>query len=336
MLTDSEGNAVIVYQLKVSDGRVNLHEVTKSCVYETPIASFDLGKYVTLSLEYFSNNETVMLYIDGELSAISNIIYDSEFYSKEITGATLSHVSGAMIKIDNMFLECVNKLFLLSKIDSENKEDGAEIITFEHSSGGNLPSSVSVSLNSGGASVRIKELIERDKALILVTNSGGADTVSIKSSNTSGATEAMVLSTRIRMDIAGNLYLFFYSDSGKQLHRININVDSLSAGGGVRIDDNSGLGESYGYGTLGNPLSGKTVGEWFDLKIEFVNYDDGNMEARIFVDGKYFATSKEAAWAKNKALDISRIDMTTSGGSTGSFAIGEISLAAGLLTDIPE
>ena len=110
---------------------------------------------------------------------------------------------------------------------------------------------------------------------------------------------------------------------------LNINIDN----GRVKIDDNSGLGESYGYGTMGNPLIGKGVGEWFNLKIEISGIDGDDIGAKIYIDGKYFATSNEKAWAGKSYANISSLKISTSVGSAGTFAFDDIVFGNGILTD---
>ncbi len=338
IFTDTEGKEVLVYELRSLNGKVGIYEVTKTGVYETAIATFDCGKDVILGIEYFTTQEIIHLSLNGNVAAITSLSYGGAF--SEIAFCRISALFGvAPITVDDIILESLSKLYIPVSINSENVEDGKSVITFENSTSGNLPSSVTAVLGSGGASAKIKECqISEDsssKALVVETSAGGADTVVVKATGIGADSECVVLETAINVNLShGNIYLIFYDQGGNQIHRINLNQDSVSSGGALRIDDNSGLGASYGYGTLGNPVSGKFAGEWFDLRIEFVNPGGGNIQAVIFVDGEYFGTSTEAAWSGKLATNIAKMQMTTSNGSVGSFALDSVSLTGGEPTSI--
>ena len=334
---DADGNPILILDIEVSDGKAELYEVTSYCTYATPLLTMDVGKYHTLVIEYFPEKESTLISVDGTQVAKTNILCNSEAYSREISFATVSHHRGMAISLDDLVLECRNKLFLDKNLTLDNPEDDDQTLTFEHSSGGNLPSRVSVSLKSGGAFVKVKELIDGtlvNKALVLETHSGAGDTVKLTASGGAFDAECMALDMRVNVDMRGSVFMFFRTSSGEQVHRININIDSAADGNGIRVDDNPDRGEANGYGTIGNLLTGKTLGEWFDLRIELYNPDRDSIEARIFVDGKHVATSTEDVWAGMIAMDISYVEITTSGSSSGSLAIGEISLLPELLTDI--
>jgi hypothetical protein len=313
-----------------------MREVSESAVYEAPIAEFQLGKELDLRIEYYPSRETIQIFLDSELIGVSSLTYSQSF--GEIACAKLSsHGGTGSLTVDNLYLESLNKLFVPRSLIVKNEEDSEERITFDASSSGNLPSRLTVSLTSGGAAVKVKEMIidgVGSKALLLETGKGGIDTLKLNASDPSMGAEAMILEARIKCDFGGSVYAYFCDAKGKQIYRINFNVDSVSEGCGVRIDDNSGLGASYGYGTLGNPLSGKTRNDWFDLRIEFVNPDGGNIEARIFVDGVHFATSVEGAWAGKSALDITSVEFSTGVSAEGIFCIDEIALYGGIVTDV--
>ena len=82
------------------------------------------------------------------------------------------------------------------------------------------------------------------------------------------------------------------------------------------------------HGELSLGIFGEKV--FYDL-----NQNGGNINAEIFVDGKYFATSTELAWAGKSALSITGVELTTSNKSVGIFAFDDISLAKDMLTNKP-
>ena len=329
-LLDGDNNEVIVYELIASENEVYIYEVTERCRYAEPIASFAKGRNTDIAIEWYIPRDVIQIYINGECKAISSLQYSEGREELTVTDAEVALLNGRAT-VDNLVLEAYNKYYNAAYPDGENTEDGEDILTFESSTGSNIPKPITATLKTGGAAVRIDEMTvagERSKVFILSTYSGDADYVDVSVSEKSWAGyDCLVLEADVRYNANGSLYLYFYNGS-TVVYRINLNVQSRI----IHIDDNPGFPP---YGTMGNPQSPVASVDWFRLRIELYNTEGKTMAARIALNGKYFAESKEPSW-QALVSDITRLQMATASTSVGELMLDNVYLGPGVGTITPD
>ena len=329
-LLDENNNRVVVYDLVASGNTVYIYEVTERCRYDEPIASFEKGVDTKLAVEWYLSRDVIQIYVNGACTAISALQYNAAAEELIVNSAKVSSVSGRLT-VDDLVLESYNKYYVSESPDGENTEDGAEIITFESSTGSNLPKSITASLKSGGASVKIDEMIvagQKSKVFVLNTYKGGADFVDITPVSKSGsAYDCFVFEADICYNATGSVFVWFYKGD-TAVYRINLNIQSKI----LHIDDNPGFPP---YGTMGNPATPVACVDWFKLRIELYNTDELSMAARIAINGKYFAESTEPSW-QALVKDITRVDLATASSSVGELMLDNVYAGLGNKTIEPD
>ena len=314
ILTDSSGAPIVAYTLKQSGGKVYIHEATELKTYDEPIASFKVGKRVELLIEYYTANDLIQIFIGTKCVAVSSLRYNDTAKVSEVTGAEVIS-DGATVTLDELFVEAYNKLLVQYNTSGVNTEDGAEVLGFESSTGGNIPSALTYSFGSGGAAIRVDEVmkaVERSKALVLETTAGGADTLTLTPVRRLGAYGCLALEADLSLAYNGSVYLYFRA-GGTDVYRINLNMTN----GSLHIDDNPGFPP---YGTMGNPDVKVGIGKWARIRIELYNKADGSVAARIGVNGKFLAESNEPSW-KGAVSSINSVNFTTNTGGVGVFML---------------
>ena len=323
---DKDGNTVLSYEIASLSGYVYVYEVTEKQTYPVPVGKFRASGLTELGIEYYRAKDIVQLSASGICIAESSLQYNDAAESAEISAVKLSALNGSLA-LDNLVIETVNKFYTEADIISSNTESESDRLTLESSTTANIPSSLTVTLNSGGASAKIDEMMtvsERSKVIIVKTASGGADTLTVTAAEKHGTYKCFVFEADLTVDFAGggSVYMLFKAGDSN-FYRINLNLDSKTKK--LHIDDNPGFAP---YGTMGNPQSAIRAGKWGRVRFEFYNKADGSIAVKIAVNGEFLAEATEPSWKGNVSA-ITKVELTTSTAANGYFALDNIYFAKG-------
>ncbi|MBO5010180.1 MAG: hypothetical protein J6D20_05745 [Clostridia bacterium] len=293
---DANGNTVLCYDLITSGDSVGIHEVTEGKAYETPLASFGKGSAVKLGIEYFAEKDTANIYLDGECVAISSLQYSEKNAKNGIKELLISSVEGSADTLfDNIIIESYNKFYEEEKTDGQNKEDGAEKLTFEHSSTGNIPSGITTSLKSTGANLKIVEIFNEvySKALAFTTLTGAQDAIYFDMANKAAKGNAVVFEADLYIDY--NTYkdtfyeIYLTGDNNNFVYLLTVTFKD----GTLWLGDISGAssqavpGRIWGIGVN----TGVAEATWFNIKIEYYFGDAETVRAKTYVNNELILVS---------------------------------------------
>ncbi|MBR3805287.1 MAG: hypothetical protein IKJ13_00415 [Clostridia bacterium] len=301
------GKYVLAFDFVSKDGKVIIYEFTENGRAAKPISSFDAVSMANLSFEYYPKEKVCQIIYSNNCVAVTSVTYSGESRHLNIDKASVISLSdsGAFI-VDNCICECYNTSFVPRDVVGDNEEDGAQNLTFESSSSGNIPSAITYKLTSLGADVRIEELLDKTrnvtKALVFdSTSDAGGDEVSVKITDPSPEEwNVLVFESDIRFN-ANNVdkisyQIFFEGESSPDTTRQyltsiahangKLKVQDYSYGSStstVQVDGQDAKvyrndGPAVGLNSIGN------VTDWFTLRIEIYKGDRENMRVFTYIN----------------------------------------------------
>ena len=174
-LTDAEGNLIFAVDLVKRGEFIDAYEVASHGTLAEPVSTFAFEEVMNITLDYYTVNDIVTLTVNEKVVLSTTI-----FAMDAPLNAAFATISSYGITLDDVYFEGTNATYRSPSVSTENPDSSSDLITYEHSSTGNLPSRLTTSLKTGGGKAAIA-LMERDgsigKVLHFATSSGDADQV---------------------------------------------------------------------------------------------------------------------------------------------------------------
>ena len=230
--------------------------------------------------------------MSGVSTALSEAgINGSSIAEVEIYG--LNNDTGS-IYLDDVVFESWNKLHENRTVDAENEEDDSSVLTFETSNTGNMPKAITSSLNSTGAALNVKQVLDKNNeyttALECVSRNGAIDSllVGLTESNTQSVMSVFEADFKITSNGTDNLYQIFFESSTASANRAYM-LQLTKSGGSVYMQDLSHHDPSIADGIgrySGRKIKIASLGEWFNIKVEIWNGDKDTVRIKTYVNGE--------------------------------------------------
>ncbi len=287
--TDSNGNIILSYRLVASDTKVKVYENTASNEYENVIAEFARGEEILLNIEYFISKGIINLYVNGQISSVSSVIYDEKAVSLECAAVSFIQTSGqSSITVDDVIIEALNLIYIEENADGDNSEDNATVITFESSTSSNLPSGITKAFRSNGAYVRVREMIKNNtasKVLSFDTAPGGVDNLYISKTEDKSNHNLTIFETdmHISYKIMDHYQFFLETKDGSALYMLHV---GRNEDGYIYMQDISGTSSGAVPDRIFGPLVTTSVkeNEWFNLRIEYYSGDRDTVRFKTYLN----------------------------------------------------
>ncbi len=283
---DEHGNTVIAFEIRVKGGVASIHEKTENNTYSDPLCTITKGKITSISILYYPLRNIAYIISGGQAIASTSLAYSEE--NKLLTPAflTIEAIGGdGSLTLDNLKVETTSDTFVPRDVkDSDNSEDKSEIITYEGSSNGNIPSSVTTKLLSSGSGYAVRELLKKDaytKVLEFNTRPGRQDALNFALTETAKDYNATVFETDFKFTFKNGKvtsFQIFLEDGDKTAYIINLS----QSGNDISFSELSTLDEVRLRG------SNKTIEgaqEWHNLRIEYYNGTRDTVRIKTYIDG---------------------------------------------------
>ena len=304
--TTETGQYVLAFDLVNVGGRIFLYEFTENGRSEKPIASFESLYGAEFKIEYYPQNDVCQVIYNENCVAVTSVAYSGEAADLEVSKITVSSLGDGTLTLDDCIAETYNTLYTKKTPVGENDEDGAEKLTFDSSSTGNLPLAVTHKLVSLGADLRIEELIGKSnaatKALIFdSTSDAGGDEVAFKVTDPAeGEWNALVFEADIsfRAENLNRLSYQIFFEAPTDSNNTRQYLTSLSHGDGkVKLKD-----YSYGSSSVTTEIDGqeykiyrndgptitldepRVATDWFTLRIEIFKGERNEMRILTYIN----------------------------------------------------
>ena len=301
------GKYILAFDLISIGGEVFVYEFTENGRAQKPIASFKSTAMSNLTFEYYPANNVCQIFYADNCVAATSVTYSAESAALSVAKAEITLLSGmGSLMLDNCICESYNTLYTAKKPVGDNSEDGAEKITFESSSTGNIPSATTYKLVSLGAAIRIEELLDKQnkatKALVFdsTADAGGDEVAFGITSPAEGEWNVLVFEAdiRFRADNLNRLSYQIFFEAPTDSNNTRQYLTSITHGDGkLKLKD-------YSYGsssvtveedgkqyklyrndgptvTLNEPRSAT---EWFTLRIEIFKGARNEMRILTYVN----------------------------------------------------
>lgn len=284
-----------------------------------------------LKLEICPSKETVNILVNDTPIYVTNVFFADEKLEEKPVYLVFES-AGSQFSIDDIYAEAVNTVFVQCKPTvGANKEDTETKYTFEYSSAVSLPSKVTKTLISSGASIRIKSIFKDEKlsnALKFTTTNGGCDTLNFNSMSTvAGATcatfEADLLfedfepgSSVTQLNI-GEAYMFNIS-TDKKTGRVYIGA--LTAG--------SNAGRVWG-----KSVELCDINTWVHIRIDVFTGDMSSTLAKVYINEQLVIVTNNYKGYRNNtetpvapSSNVSFAKFYTYGAAQGSIYLDNVSV----------
>lgn len=317
-LTDVKSGTVVALDLIADGHRVTVHEVMGGQT-NSAIAEFAIGEEISLTIEYYSENQTTLVFVNEKCIVKSNIVYNlggNATYFDTVTVFGLSEDSA--IIIDDVIAETYNKFYTDVTVEGTLDSIPLEIIDFESATTATIPSAITTTLASSNASISVTNVLNAltntdTKALVLTSNAGGNDGVTLGVTKPADAYNVVIYETdmcltpqnaysticQISLGSSGNAYM----------------LTMVNRSGFIYLKDMSNAADASK--KEGPEVStGIKTRQWFNLKIEFyISPDDAHQVViKTYINGslKYVSDNYYNSHKQPTAItEITRVSTTT-------------------------
>lgn len=284
---DDDGNRIIAFAVRVKDKKASIHEVTANGEYSDALCYIAKDSISSVSILYYPLRDTAYIISGGQAIACTTLCYSEENKLLAPAFLKIESIDGSgTLTLDNVKFETTSDTFTPRDVkESQNSEDNSEVLTYEGSSNGNIPSSVTMNLLSSGSSFAVREVLKGDKytkALEFSTRTGRQDALSFALNKQTKDYNVTVFETDFKFTFKPNKissFQIFLEDGDKTAYIINLS----KSGNGISYSDLSSLGEVRHRG------SNKTVEnaeEWHKLRIEYYNGTRDTVRIKTYIDGE--------------------------------------------------
>ena len=304
-----------------ADGDLLLRDLTGESSTNVPgrifgaKVSYDVhqNEWFKIRIEYYSGDHDsvrIKTYINDTLIYVSKGYYgrSTTVYGTSPIGdinrvivASYAATSG-VVYVDNMSLtkqaltlvdDPLTYIPAEPEVDLPNEEDDAEILTFESSVTGNLPSAITKSLSSTGASLSIEEVVrngEKTKVMLLSSNNDFVDTIYIDKTKTLSNYNSITFTAKICFSECnkGSAYFCFVNGSNI-LYRI---VFVLSEDGTISLNDYYDGNKSIDAAKANTGVDGR---KWFEVNLSLYSVN-GACKLLVKIDDNYQIVSESPAF----------------------------------------
>ena len=291
------------FDIKVADSYVEVYEITEKKSYVTPLIRIERDDAFELGFELYARNDNLCFVHQNKYIANTSLRYGEEFDCDDVKYITVTaKKSSDKTYVDNIVFESYRKIYREPNIISENSEDESAALTFEDSSTGNLPGTVTKSLSSLGSYVRVKEVLKRKaltKAVVYNSTSGANDSLIISPTNTLEKFDTLSFEADMMIEPAAENTASYYQLMFRNGTTVGYNIMlGYTADGNIVVCDTSSKGG----------LSSKVIasaGEWFRIRLDYFNKDDGTAAIKIYVNEIYLC---EANLKSNGSVSVQSIN----------------------------
>ena len=325
VLKDADGAAVFALELVKRGDKLEIYEVSTLGTLEKPVATIALEEEINISLVYYTVNDIVTLTVNDKLVLSTTI-----FAADDLVDAQYASITTYGMTLDDVYFEGMNNVYRAAAVESENLDNTSDVITYEYSSTGNLPSRLTTTLRTGGGKAAI-ELMERDgkigKVLNFATSAGDADALdfNLTADGKVGANklvfETDVMFAHAVEDTAFNFEIYFLDSKSNTAYK---SILAQKVDKSVSMYD---ISNNYSAGVSPIVSKSATVAnafEWMKLRIEIDMGDstDETLKYRFFVNNSLVYESNNY-WKKDlgapcAASEIAKIRFTNWGATIGS------------------
>lgn len=342
--TDSKGNVAYKFVIRLGDAGIQLHDMNGTDSGDMVVVA-KRDSWFKLRIEYRyaeSGKAEAAVYVNG-----SQVYRSTRFWNgiprNDIASLSFTPDEGlnATVFFDNVYLgeEVIDPNRPDTPItpdqpkpeepkpdginpDTEglpNDEDNAEVLTFESSSNGNFPNSLTASLKSADSSLVIEELIRAEsnkKVMTLKTVKGNADSLSLALTKSLTGYNATVFETDI----------FVHHDGGSSSYSFTLTLADASGNAAykfiLRIGD-AGM-QMQDIGLYNGEM--KVIAKrdaWFKLRVEYLHGED----ARVVTYVDDVAVYESENLPKDAASEIAKLSFVCDVGVNANVKLDNMSLA---------
>ncbi len=330
-LTDKNGERIVSFAIGQKGGKAYIYENTALGTHKAAMAEFDAVSGAVITVELYESLGICKLLADGVPMISGALLYskaNSELTPQLLTVETSGTAAG--IRLDNIVFDRMRKIYI--KDDIENKEELAEQITFDYSSGNDYPSAVTSSIKSSASLPAVDEAIKNgvlDKVLRIDTVSGAGDELRIEQTSPLSGAASWVFEAEIMFPEEGTapFQIYVCDKSGNIVTIYYFTVKSSEVYFYHQTSDNKPT-EQFKIGKLG---------EWIDFRFEYYATGEGGKavpKIKTYIGGK-FITEFGAQYPRADMSSVGRVTFYGLSGSTGSMYIDNVSLVGSTATYTP-
>ncbi len=294
-VTDSDGNIIFGVVIAINGDRAELYEMSRSGEPRMLLASFASSAFVNVAFELYTEEGVAYIYSDGVPVAMTESFPYPENIEKEAAYLNITSASlGSSAYVDNVKAETLYMIFEKKTVNGAANAETDNLLTFEKSNTGSLPTRLHYSLIGSTSSIRIATVIngctgEYSNAVVMKTVVGANDKIGIKPIGSESLTSysCVTFETDIKLALtAGNTekYWLYFSKNAEAAADLVYQVCIEVRGGKLCFHDRSnpnnvsGLIREY-------YQSDKNANEWHRLKVEYFNGDKDTARIRLSIDG---------------------------------------------------
>ena len=297
--TDGEGNVEYALVIVKDGDKLELREGSIGGTRLAEIDRFSIGENIKLRVELFPDKKVANIYIGDKCFGVSSVFYNGTSGSVAVSHVEITSLDTvAEMTVESVIAESLYKYYIKETAGGANdygyNDEG--VLDFEYATSGTLPKSVTVSLSSAGAAVRIEKLMTESgkwsSVLAYDTSAGGNDAVVFGTESPVGGNSCVVFEADMCFtgSATGDLYqiMFCGETSGSIAYMFNFKytgntfwmVDCSSTGdNGNRVENRIDF------------PTGVAKGEWFNFRVEYYKGTKDTVRMRIFLNGVHVYTS---------------------------------------------
>lgn len=318
--TDKAGNKIASFALHATDDTVELHEYTENGRYAKSIYSVKSSDF-TLGIEYNIVSGDFNVLVNGNYVVSTSVMYSAQSGQYRFEQLEVSSNGKAPFLVDNLVVETSLNLFTIPTYKTQNKDNLAEVITYENSSFADMTTFINTAnLVTPEAKIRVREGIVKGKVSRVLEYTSGASAQDIlavtKWSKPLDGANAVAFETDIM--IAPETKTFRFTITLKPKDSTACTIYLWSRDGKIMI--NSSLLENK------DTYLDIEDGEWFNVRVEYTDtqydYDyDGKADVivRVYINGELVASGIKPDYPNNilsaSTVNIVRLDVAS--GSSG-------------------
>ena len=298
--TDGNGNIEYALVLVKNGSSFELREGSVGGTCLAAIDKFGAGETIKLRVELFPDKNVANIYISDICRSVSSIFYNGTAGTVKIDYLEIISLdTAADITVDNVIAETLYKYYVKEELakDTDYGYNDEGVLDFEEATTGRLPKSLTISLSSSGAAVRVERILgandEWSNVLAYVTSAGGNDGVTFGTETPVGTSSCVAFEADIRFTGAatGDIYqiMFCGESTGSNIaYMFNLKF----TGGTFWMVDCSSTGDA------GNRVENEIrfpenveKGEWFKMRVEYYTGSKNTVRMRVFLNGVHVYTS---------------------------------------------
>lgn len=326
-LLDENGKNIFALDMSYNGEILYLYEVSEHGRYPIAVAEIQTTPALSLKLNYYPADGIVSLMANG-----SYVLATGIFCTDELSAASSAKILTYDATVDNIYFDGLIFTYTYPVISGVNKDNLDEVITFEHSSLGLLPGSVTTTLSTTKASYGIDLMMKNGqltKVYKMTSASGGNDYTDFVYGGE--ATGKLVYETDLYLNTQGYFEIHVLRGSSSDASSMAYRAILWTSGTNLKMYDTS----SNSNHTPGPEKVIGKIGQWMKFKIEIDLGDGtpGTTKINTYVDGNLVYESQNFFGSYKSDIptvtSLNRVRFYTWSGGTGDFIFDNSSLKAG-------